>query len=113
MDMTPEQARTRLNDRYGIDKAPLIGDLIMAGEDLRAEAPFKANANVDLDNLPDALLDWIALRAHVLTEDEPGPVTEDSMSPFTRRYAAPEATQNQKRLQRLIAPYLSRKGRIA
>lgn len=112
MYLTPEQARLTLVERFGIDKSPMIGDLIAASEELREYAPFVDG--VDLDGeLPDTLLDWVALRAHVLSEDEPGPVTEDSMSPFTRRYARPEATQNQKRLERLIAPYLAHKGRIA
>jgi len=109
--MTPEEARLTLVDRFGIDKSPMIGDLVAASDELRERAPFVES--VDLDDPPDALLDWVALRALVLTEDEPGAVTEDSMSPFTRKYARPEATQNQKRLERLIRPYLSHRGRVA
>ena len=83
----------------------------MAGEDLRDRAPFVEGVDLDGD-LPESLKDWVALRAHVLTEDEPGAVTEDSMSPFTRKYATPEHSQNQKRLERLLKPYLAVRGRV-
>lgn len=111
MYLTPGESQIRLLNRYNIDKAPMIGDLVSASEELREHAPFVAD--VDLDNPPDALLDWVALRALVLSEDEPGAVVEDSMNPFTRKYAAPEHTQNGKRLERLLRSYLAHKGRVA
>lgn len=110
MYLTPTEAATRLSQKYSIDATVLIGDLIIASEELRAMAPFRSD--VDLEAPPSELLDWVSLRAHVLSEDEPGAITEDSMNPFTRRYAQPEHTQNQKRLQRLLAPYLAHKGRV-
>lgn len=111
MYMTPSEAATRLSEKYSITATVLIGDLIAASEELREHAPFVEG--VDLEAPPSELLDWVALRSHVLTEDEPGAVVEDSMSPFTRKYARPEATQNQKRLERLIRPYLAVRGRVS
>jgi hypothetical protein len=110
MLITPAEAQMRLLNRYGINKSPMTGDLVSASEELRENAPFVEG--VDLDNPPDGLLDWVALRALTLSEDEPGPVTEDSMNPFTRRYAVPEHTQNGKRLERLLRPYLAHKGSV-
>ncbi len=111
MYLTPTEAATRLSQKYSIDATVLIGDVIIASEELREHAPFVAD--VDLDNPPDGLLDWVSLRAHVLSEDEPGPVTTDNMSPFSRTYARPEHTRNGKRLERLLRPYLAHKGRVA
>lgn len=111
MYMTPEQARERLSARYGITDTPLLGDVIAASEDLREMGPF--NKDVDIEEPPDSLLDWVALRAHVLSEDEPGAVTKASMTPFSRTYARPEKTRNGKRLEALVAPYLRRTGRVA
>lgn len=114
--MTPGDAQTRLQDRYGIETTVYFGDLLGAGEELRERGPFVADLN--LDNPPDALLDWVALRAHTLAADESVSITSESVGDISANYGdssgtGGQLTQNERRLQRLISPYLARRGRVA
>lgn len=115
MYMTQGEAATRLRERYGIEATLAIGDVMLASEALRDSGPFVADVDLDEEDspLPYALLDWVALYAHTIKEDEPGAVLTDNMAPFSRTYARPEMTRNGKRLARLIAPYLRHTGRVA
>jgi hypothetical protein len=111
--MIPAEAQTRLLNRYGIDATLYIGDVLAASEELRSMAPFVEGVDVDdPDTLPDALLDWVALRANELRKGITGP-------PPASRVKAGNVTvdlrlQDQDATKRgLLAPYLKHKGRVA
>lgn len=104
MHLTPSQAQTRLSQRYGIATTLLIGDLMAASDELDELAPFRADVN--LTTPPDALLDWIALRAAELArESAPKSVTVQGVS-VTPAEMGVSAT----RRRALIGPYLKRSG---
>lgn len=108
MYLTPQQATSRLSERYGLDSTPYIGDLIMAGEELHGLAPFKPT--VDLDDPPEALIDWVALRAHELRRGREDP-------PPASRISAADVTvwvdNTRQTMSGLITPYLRYTGRSA
>ncbi len=94
--------------RYSIT-TPLTEGHVEAGSAALDElAPFKDD--VDFGNLPDALLDWIALHAYMLADKWPGPVVRDSMTPFSTVYAAPEPNRHARTARELVGPYLKRSG---
>ena len=109
MYLTPSEARTRLQERYGIETTVYIGDLIMASEELRSRAPFVEG--VDLSDPPDSLLDWVALCAYELGNYEQ-PVSSVGAGDVSLSYRD-SPTRNQRRLQRLLAPYLAVRGRVS
>lgn len=109
-----------MQDRYSVPEATVDGlddgDVLVAGAAFDALAPFTPEVAMSLDEdptgatLPDALKDWLALKALALAVDEPGPITSEGMGRSSTTYASPEHTQSGKRLLSLIAPYLKRTG---
>lgn len=113
MYLTAAQIKTRLTERYGVtDPAIDDGDALAASEALRALAPFTLEVDLDATppELPDALLDWVALKALALATDEAGPITAEGMGRSSTSYALPEHSRNGKRARLLILPYLAWKG---
>lgn len=118
--LTPTEAASRLS-RYGITQTVEEGDLDAASGQLDALAPFfgdktdSAQENEfprDGDTVvPDAVLDWVALRAYQLSTDEGPPVERESAGRVSSTYALPKLSQTEKRMGALLHPYLSHVGR--
>lgn len=116
MYLTPTEAQDRLQTRYSLvsSEAPLtIGDVLAASQALDELGPFEDS--VDFDNLPDALLDYVALYAHMLATDELPAISSETVSGARADYAsgAPRKSRNARRMDRLIAPYIRRRGTVA
>lgn len=112
MYLTPTEATLRLIDRYGIEATLYMGDVLAASEDLRERGPFVEAVDLTEETtpLPDALLDWVSLRAYQLSEeDEPG-VESESVRGTSITYARPMQSQTERRLERLVGPYQLRTG---
>lgn len=63
--------------------------------------------------VPDALLDWVALKAFELsTEHEPG-VRSEGAGRVNVSYSEPKRSQLERRMEGLIGPYLLKTGRRA
>lgn len=104
MYLTPTEATLRLIGRYGIEATLYMGDVLAASEDLRERGPFVET--VDLDGeLPDALLDWVALRSYQLSEDDDPAIQSEGVRGTSVTYARPMQSQTERRLERLIVPY--------
>lgn len=108
MYLTPAQARTRLIARYDVEAELTIGDLMLASDELDQMAPFEAD--VDVENLPDALLDWVALRAHHIAAVDREGFTATRADVLSKTYAWPQLSRTARRLEKLVAPYLKRTG---
>jgi hypothetical protein len=113
MILTPQKAQLRLLDRYGIDTTLYTGDVLAASEDLRERGPFVEGVDPeDPGTLPDALLDWISLRANEYRQTITGPppatkIRTDDVSLDL------EVRDGERALNSLLSPYLRRTGRVA
>ena len=108
MYLTAIEAESRLQTRYNLDADLYDGHVEAGSKALDELAPFKDH--VDFDNLPDALLDYVALYAFMLAEGKPGPIVRDAMSPFNTTYAGAEPNKYARIARELAAPYLKRTG---
>jgi hypothetical protein len=131
------EATARLTDAntgYGFttEQAGAItgGDLRLASDALDSMAPFEGErALVDQERefprvylvgdsraaatVPDAVLDWVALKAYALsTEHEPG-VRSEGAGRVSVSYSEPKRSQLERRMEGLIEPYLLKVGRRA
>ena len=114
MYMTPGDAQARLQERHGIDTTLYIGDVLAASEELRSAGPFIDSVDLTEESapLPDALLDWVALRANEIRRTAIGP-------PPASRIKTGDVTVDlelggaDRDLHRLVRPYLKRRGRVA
>lgn len=119
--MDDTEAVTRLSERYGItaelflgdletasrelDARPLIGGRYDPNQDLRFPRSYTVPGDTE-GEVPEPIFDWVALRAYQLsTEDEPA-VTSESAGRVSVSYARPKASQIERRMRRLLAPYL-------
>jgi hypothetical protein len=109
MYLTPNEAATRLKDRYGVEDTPRIGDLMIASDALDGMAPFE-DVDLDAGPIPDALLDYVALKAHVLARDRQEGQTSSSLGPMSHSFAWPQLSPDARRLDALLRPYLKRTG---
>lgn len=120
--LSDTEAAARLQDRYNITAAPVLGDLEAAsGEldasplvgwryDLNQEREFPRSVTLAGDvegEVPEAVLDWVALRAYQLLEDESPAVQSEGARGVNVSYAEPKLSQTEKRMKRLLAPYLA------
>lgn len=129
--LTKAQAVTRLSDPdtgygYTAAEAGIItgGDLRAASDELDAMSPF-IGARPDDDQVrewprqlrlrgtpgdpaetPDPVLDWVALKAFELSADEDPAIKSHSVLDESITYAVPAASKTQKRMARLLDPYL-------
>jgi hypothetical protein len=83
---------------------------MLASEALDDLAPFETPLE-EYDVLPDALLDYVSLYAHELRreQEDPPPATRIKAGDVT----VDLKSQTSRRLERLVAPYLKRTGRVA
>ncbi len=109
MYLTPTEARDRLQTRYSITADLTIGDLMIASDTLDELAPFSPPLE-DYETLPDALLDWVALKAHTLTQGDKEGLISRGIAGISASYAWPQLSRDARRLETLIAPYLKRTG---
>lgn len=120
MYLSAEEVKTRLQARYSVPAADVAalgeGDALVASEAFDALAPFEPEVAMSLDEdptggtLPDALKDWIALKALTIVQDDSAPVISEGAGRSSTTFAAPDLTRTQKRMRELITPYLRRKG---
>ncbi len=125
--LTEEQARARLAE-YGIapdvltrgdlrvasnelDVMPLIGERYADGQGRAFPRSVTRPGDVE-GEIPGAVLDWIALRAYQLSSDEDPTVTSEGAGSVSVSYARPKLSQTEKRMARLLAPYLVRRIRL-
>lgn len=121
MYMQPGDASARLLTVFDIDAFLTIGDVFAASLDLDDLAPFKGD-KTNPDQLtefprdgdtvvPDAILDWVVLRAYMLARDEPEGVTRQSIGRLSSEHS-PSYSREARMLPALIAPYLERTARV-
>lgn len=134
--LTKQQAVARLVDAdtgFGIsaEVADQItgGDLRLASDELDDMGPFKGSPLSEsqdrewpraggfgsgirgiFSGTPQSILDWVALRAFQLaTEDEPA-VSSEGAGGVSVSYALPKRSQLERRMERLLSPYLLKTG---
>lgn len=128
--LTEAQAEARLDSRFGIEAAPLQGDIDIASSELESSGPFigrklvtdgtqvlafprsqnpDGTTNTDT-TVPDAILDWVALNSYRIHSDDAPAVTSWSRSGVSESYAYPAPSQAERRMEYLLAPYLLRVG---
>jgi hypothetical protein len=122
-----DEAEARLQSRYGIEDAGLTaGDLDIAASNLDSRAPFvgekthpdqlhqfprKGIVSGEDDHVPEEVLDWVALRAYQLATDDKPAVSSERADEVSVTYRFPKRSQTEKRMARLLTPYLRRHGR--
>lgn len=98
-----------MQTRYNLEASLTEGD-VEAGENALQElAPFETPLE-EYDTLPNALLDYVALYAYILATDELPGIQSESVGGTSSNYATPRQSQAAHRMDRLIAPYLQRRG---
>ena len=126
--LTGDQIVERLADRFGVESPGVFdGDADAASDALDSMGPFKGEraqrdqerefprvVNVgdsrNAARIPDAVLDWVALKAHELsTEHEPG-VRSEGAGRVNVSYSEPKRGQLERRMDGLMEPYLLRVG---
>jgi hypothetical protein len=125
--LTADQAIDRLIDRFGIDAdaAAVVseGDVDAASDYLDHHAPFNGTRPEDqerqfpreddageLQAIPAAVLDWVALRAYQISADVEPAVKSESAGRVSVTYENPKDSQTSRRMANLLAPHLSSKG---
>lgn len=109
MYLTATEAEARLQTRYNITAELTEGD-VEAGESALEElAPFETPLD-QYDTLPNALLDYVALYAYILATDELPGIQSENVGGTSSTYATPRQSQAAHRMDRLVAPYLQRRG---
>ena len=125
--LTTQQATTRLA-AYEIQAAPSEVELRIASDDLDLrEGPFVADrlgpaqvrefprsATVRDDvagSVPAQVLDWVALRAYQLSEDDEPAVLSEKVSSISVRYARGKKGRVERLMANLLRPYRARRAR--
>lgn len=129
--LSPDDAAARLWGRYDIQVDLKSGDLYTATYELDSYARFIGERQADdqalafprtlnpdgTDNaeitVPDAVLDWVALRAYQLSVNEGPPVKSESVLDQSVTYAFASTSQTAKRMAGLLTPYLAREPGFA
>lgn len=119
---------TRLTSRFAVTATITVGDADIASDDLDSSGPFIGERQADgqerafprsispdgTDNtnpaIPDAILDWVALRAYQLSTDEDPPVQSEAVIDRSLTFTSPKISQTEKRKERLLDPYLANAG---
>jgi hypothetical protein len=124
--LTRAEALLRL-DAYLVDAdtADLLTepDLRAASDELDSLAPFVGRRPEEQErqfpreidgelqaSVPEAILDWVALRALQLSADEEPAIRSESAGRVSVTYENPKETQNAKRMARLLDLWLSHGG---
>ena len=129
--LTKTEAEARLRDRYGVTASLFPGDLDVASDELDEAGPFvgrktapnqerewprTGNLNEGVRGIlnptviPEAVLDWVALRALQLSTDEEPPVKSEGAGGVSVSYATAKLSQTSKRMEGLLRPYILRTG---
>jgi hypothetical protein len=118
---TTEAAVQRLSQRFGIENAVLTaGDLEVASDELDANAPFVGTRpegqhrqfpREGEEEVPPAVLDWVALRALQLSSDEEPAVKHERAGRVGVTYLHGKVSQNERRARARIVPLLRYWGR--
>lgn len=94
--------------RYDVEAELFDGDVLAAELALGALAPFRDD--VDLEDPPEALLDWVVLKARHIAAASTEGVIASRVDVLSKSYAWPQLSPDAKRLRALVAPYLKRTG---
>lgn len=124
--LTADQAIDRLDERYGITATITDGDIDAASWELDASGPFigerlvstqelafPRNLNPDgtvnaEEDIPERILDWVALKAYQLTSNEDPGIISESIGISSWTFGRPASSQSERRMEYLIRPYLDR-----
>ena len=118
--LTRQQIEDRLLSRFSVDALVYTGDAEIASDELDAMTPF-AGYKTDSEQerqfprngdtvVPDAVLDWVALKALDLSDEhEPG-VSSEGAGRVNVSYSEPKRSQLERRMAGLIDPYLLKVG---
>lgn len=123
--LTATDAKTRLS-RHSIVGSPSQADLEIASDDLDLSGRFIGVRNTEAqlrefprsvtvrDDAPGAVpgrvLDWIALRAYQLSEDDDAPVLSEKVSSISVSYARAKESRVERLMQNLLRHYLASAG---
>jgi hypothetical protein len=121
--LTRSEVLLRL-EAYGLDAGATDvvtePDVLAASDDLDAQGPFVGDLadeeqerefpRDDDETPPDAVLNWVALRAYELAKNIPPPVTSSSVGSASSTYASPRVSHVQRRMAGLLDPYISTTG---
>lgn len=127
--LSAAEAQARLWGRYKIEADIAPGDIEVASDELDAMAPFidyrysydtalqtrqfprGVTLAGDTENeVPERILDWVALRAYQLSSDEEPATISESIGGVSVTYAGPKPSQTERRMAGLLSPYLRRVG---
>ena len=90
--------------------APFEGERALAGQEREFPRVVHVGDSRNAARVPDAVLDWVALKALELgTEHEPG-VRSEGAGRVSVSYSEPKRSQLERRMDGLIAPYLLKVG---
>ncbi len=128
--LTAPAARERLSNRFGITANPLDGDLDAASDELDARGPFLGERYASNEQarafprsvtapgdtvgvVPERVLDWVALRAYQLGQEDLPPVSGEAVLDDQVRYARPKKSRVERLMKSLLVPYRRGSVRIA
>jgi hypothetical protein len=121
---TNEQMQTRLSQRFGITAEITVGDADIASNDVDSLGPFigsrladdqerqfPRNVNPDgstnaVTDPPEAVLDWVALRAYQLSNDEDPAIKSETVGRASVVYLRGKLSRIERRMSGLLTPYL-------
>lgn len=126
--LTPQDATTRLA-KYGIVSTPAQAFLDVASDDLDTkyhyvgeryddeqlrEFPRSVTIRDDVEGeVPSNVLDWVALRAYALTEEDDPPIYTEALDGIMIKYGGHgKRSQHHKLMRNLLRFYRSRGGII-
>ncbi len=125
--LTPAQATSRLA-AYDLDGYPSAGDLLAASMALNDSGPFIGAryaydqgsvfprsvtlAGEEENTVPDSVLDWVALRALSLSEEEPDAVQSASAGGVSVSFARPSVPRRERLMCGLLRPYQKKTGSL-
>lgn len=125
MYLTADAIASRLDDRFGIEAEIAPGDAEMASYELDSQGPFigarqdseqemafprtlNPNGTENEDTtIPAAVLDWVALCAYRITGGDAPGIVSRSRSGLSESYSRPVVDKNERRMNRLLWPYLA------
>lgn len=126
--LTAADAQKRLS-RYNIAGSPIAADLEIASDDLDLAGGFVgekldpaqhrqfprgiAVQDDPVGQVPPRVLDWVALRAYQLSEDDEAPVLSEKVSSISVSYARPKRARVERLMANLLSPYRRGRARTA
>jgi len=124
--LTGGQAATRLSQRFGIEAEILASTAEIASDDLDFKGPFIGSPAVEtqyrafprsvtvqddvVGTVPSRVLDWVALRAYQLTEEDDAPVTDEKIGSIQVRFARGKRSPQYRLMKNLLHKYRATSG---